>query len=195
MTRQQKKILSQPLDKLSKKQVELQTQLQVLPRGLLVSGVLISAVQGNVGLQIQELTGITKASFLNPATDANLNDPPIQRLKVDLSEDVNHFLNKQVIERTVKLVWDEQSVSLFRVSYLHILILLQDPTTCSLDHKDVPFTRVDLADFAKTKLCGWRKKYRQSIDEELAKKQRHHESWTRRMMRQRQVHCIFLFFI
>ena len=139
---------------------------------------LISAVQGIVGLQIQELTGITKASFPNPATDANSNDPPIQHLKVDLSEDVNHFLNKRVIERTVKLVWDEQSVSLFRISYLYILILLQDPTTCSFDHKDVPFTQVNLADFAKTKLRGWRKKYRQSIDEELAKKQRHHESRT-----------------
>ena len=104
MTRLQKKILSQPLNKLSKKQVELRTQLQVLPCGLLVSGVLISAAQGIVGLQIQELTSITKASFPNPATDTDSNDPPIQCLKVDLSEDVNHFLNKRVIEWTVKLV-------------------------------------------------------------------------------------------
>ncbi|KAJ6475198.1 hypothetical protein DFH09DRAFT_1379785 [Mycena vulgaris] len=104
------------------------------------------------------------------STQARSSQP---RLVFDFSQNVDHETNIKVLDQVATLIWTEQQNTASK--------------TFCLPHKEIKFTRSDLAEFAKGTFRTWRRKWKAEQDETLARKQAKAESENRQLMRRREL--------
>ncbi|KAJ7660005.1 hypothetical protein B0H17DRAFT_336875 [Mycena rosella] len=132
-----------------------------------------TSLMKKVKSELKNLTG--RANDDDSASDSDDSDAPniSPTLPFAFAANVDDPVNVKVIDRAVHLVWTEQ----------------HDPRaeTFSLPHRDIKFTREDLAEFAKTIFRGWKRTWTAETDPALAKKKAETESKGRQEMRRKEL--------
>ncbi|KAJ7690980.1 hypothetical protein B0H17DRAFT_1288310 [Mycena rosella] len=131
-----------------------------------------TSLMKKVKSELKNLTG--RANNDDSASDSDDSDAPniSPTLPFAFAANIDDPVNVKVIDRAVHLVWTEQ----------------HDPRaeTFSLPHRDIKFTREDLAKFAKTIFRGWKRTWKAETDPALAKKKAETESKSRQEMRRKE---------